>query len=88
MLDRSISDPLGRAGDQFRRFLIDDAHYWLAEYHIDSLRLDVRAIRAIAVHGRRERLPASVLRATPKEFGETAPFLYLTSHGDPALARP
>lgn len=50
VLVRSISDPLGRAGDQFRRFPIDDAHYWLAEYHIDSLRLDVRAIPAIAVH--------------------------------------
>ncbi|HET7584853.1 MAG TPA: malto-oligosyltrehalose trehalohydrolase [Gemmatimonadaceae bacterium] len=34
----------GAESDEVRRFVIDNARYWVAEYHVDALRLD-------AVHG-------------------------------------
>jgi maltooligosyltrehalose trehalohydrolase len=34
----------GPGSDGVRRFFIDNAHYWLTEYHVDALRLD-------AIHG-------------------------------------
>jgi maltooligosyltrehalose trehalohydrolase len=64
--------PWGRAinfdaegSDGVRRFVIDNAVYWLAEHHIDALRLD-------AIHGMFDSSPRHVLAELCDRFHEQA----------------
>ena len=44
----------GPESDEVRRYLVDNARYWVAEYHVDGLRLD--AVHAIYDFGARHIL--------------------------------
>jgi maltooligosyltrehalose trehalohydrolase len=55
----------GPASDGVRRFVIDNALYWLSEYHIDALRLD-------AIHSIYDFGPVHILAELAARFHERA----------------
>ncbi len=58
----------GPCSDGVRRFVIDNALYWLTEYHIDALRLD-------AIHGIFDFSPRHILAELRGRFHEQAAHL-------------
>lgn len=55
----------GEESDGVRRFFIDNALYWLAEYHVDALRLD-------AIHRIIDISPRHILQEIAEEFHREA----------------
>ena len=51
----------GEDGGEVRRYVIDNALYWVTEYHIDALRLD-------AVHSIFDASPAHILKSWAKQY--------------------
>jgi maltooligosyltrehalose trehalohydrolase len=72
----------GPGSDEVRRYMIDNARYWITEYHVDGLRLDAihgildqRAIHVVqelaeAVHDLGQHLGRSVLVIAESDFND------------------
>jgi maltooligosyltrehalose trehalohydrolase len=77
----------GPGSDGVRRFFLDNAHMWLADFHIDGLRLD-------AVHGIVDRGPRKFLAELADETAELGRATWRrwlvaeSDANDPALVRP
>ncbi|MCC6589685.1 MAG: malto-oligosyltrehalose trehalohydrolase [Bryobacterales bacterium] len=61
-------DALDYSRPEVRRFFVDNALYWLSEFHIDALRLD-------AVHGIFDDSPKHILQQLSEEFTAAAQVL-------------
>jgi maltooligosyltrehalose trehalohydrolase len=87
--------PWGRAvnfdgpdSDQVRRFVIDNALYWITEYHVDGLRLDaVHAIFDASPTHILEELPTAVHDAAAR-LGRRVLVIAESDQNDPRLVRP
>jgi maltooligosyltrehalose trehalohydrolase len=77
----------GRDSDQVRRYFIDNALYWITEYHIDGLRLD--AVHAIFDFSARHILEeiASAVHAEAKATGRRIQVVAESDLNDPRLVR-
>ncbi|MGD8869087.1 MAG: malto-oligosyltrehalose trehalohydrolase, partial [Gemmatimonadales bacterium] len=87
--------PWGRAinfdgpdSDEVRRYFIDNALYWMSEYHIDGLRLD--AVHAIFDFSARHILEeiASAVHAEAELLGRRVHVISESDLNDPRLVRP
>lgn len=78
----------GPGSDDVRRYVIDNARYWITEYHVDGLRLD--AIHGIvdqsAVHVIRELTDA--VHALGRALGRTVLVIAESDLNDPRVVRP
>lgn len=78
----------GRGGDGVRSFFVDNALYWLKEYHVDALRLD--AIHGIfdfsALHILKEL--AGAFQAEARRLGRLAYVIAESDLNDPRVIRP
>ncbi|HEX6185010.1 MAG TPA: malto-oligosyltrehalose trehalohydrolase [Pyrinomonadaceae bacterium] len=63
----------GEESEGVRRFFIENALYWLTEYHVDALRLD-------AVHAIEDRSPRHLLAELAEEFHAQATLLGRRAH--------
>jgi maltooligosyltrehalose trehalohydrolase len=63
----------GRGSDEVRRYFIDNALYWVREYHIDCLRLD-------AVHGIFDGSPRHILEELAEAVHEESSTLGRAAH--------
>jgi maltooligosyltrehalose trehalohydrolase len=88
------STPWGRAinfdgpdSDEVRRYFIDNALYWITEYHIDGLRLD--AVHAIFDFGARHILEelAAAVHAQTAALGRHVQVIAESDLNDPRLVR-
>jgi maltooligosyltrehalose trehalohydrolase len=74
--------------DEVRRYFIDNARYWIEEYHIDALRLD--AVHSIfdfgAIHFLEEL--AEAVHAQGAELGRRVLLIAESDLNDPRLVRP
>ncbi|MDB4906576.1 MAG: malto-oligosyltrehalose trehalohydrolase [Gemmatimonadetes bacterium] len=86
--------PWGRAvnydgpdSDEVRRFVIDNARYWVEEFHMDGLRLD--AVHGIFDFGARHLLHelAASVHALSRELGRTVVVIGESDLNDPELLR-
>jgi maltooligosyltrehalose trehalohydrolase len=87
--------PWGRAlnyddadSDEVRRFIVDNARYWIAEYHIDGLRLD--AVHGIFDFSARHLLEeiATAVHEQGAASGRTTFVIAESDLNDPKLLRP
>jgi maltooligosyltrehalose trehalohydrolase len=87
--------PWGRAvnydgpdSDEVRRFVVDNARYWLAEYHVDGLRLD--AVHAIHDASPRNILDeiATAVHDIGRHLGRRTLVIAESDQNDPRLVRP
>jgi maltooligosyltrehalose trehalohydrolase len=78
----------GPDSDQVRRFFVDNALYWLAEYHVDGLRLD--AIHGIFDFGARHILAeiADAFATEASRLGRRAWLVAESDLNDPRVIRP
>jgi maltooligosyltrehalose trehalohydrolase len=78
----------GRDSDGVRRFVIDNALYWLTEYHVDALRLD--AIHGIFDFSARHILQelAEAFHAQAKKLGRQAYLIAESDLNDARIIRP
>jgi maltooligosyltrehalose trehalohydrolase len=78
----------GPDSDEVRRFVIDNARHWLAEYHVDGLRLD--AIQGIYDFGARHLLAelADAFHADAARLGRRAWLIAESDLNDPRVIRP
>ena len=78
----------GPASDGVRRFVVDNALYWLTEYHVDALRLD--AIHGIFDFGARHILQemAEAFHAQAESLGRAAFLIAESDLNDPRVIRP
>lgn len=78
----------GGGSDGVRRFVVDNALYWLTEYHVDALRLD--AIHGIFDFGARHILQemAEAFHAQAESLGRAAFLIAESDLNDPRLIRP
>ncbi len=78
----------GPGSDDVRRYFIENALYWLAEFHIDALRLD--AVHAIFDHSARPFLEelADAVHAFAKESGRACYVVAESDLSDPRLVLP
>jgi maltooligosyltrehalose trehalohydrolase len=78
----------GPDSDEVRRLVIDNARHWLAEYHVDGLRLD--AIQGIFDTGARPLLAelADGFHADAAEMGRRAWLIAESDLNDPRVIRP
>jgi maltooligosyltrehalose trehalohydrolase len=78
----------GPDSDEVRRYFIDDALYWLTEYHVDGLRLD--AIHGIFDFGARHLLAdlAEAFHAEAARLGRQAWLVAESDLNDPRVVRP
>jgi len=78
----------GADSDGVRRFVIDNALYWVTEFHIDALRLD--AIHGIYDFGARHILAelAAVVRRQGKALKRTVLVIGESDLNDPRVVRP
>jgi maltooligosyltrehalose trehalohydrolase len=78
----------GPDSDEVRRFVIDNARYWLAEFHVDGLRLD--AIHGIFDLGARPLLGelADAFHADAARMGRPAWLIAESDLNDPRVIRP
>jgi maltooligosyltrehalose trehalohydrolase len=92
--NRDLQTPWGAAinfdgpgSDGVRRFFLDNARMWLADFHVDGLRLD-------AVHGIVDRSPRKFLAELAEEAAELAAsswrrwLIAESDANDPAIVRP
>ena len=78
----------GPDSDGVRRFFIDNALYWLTEFHIDALRLDaIHAIFDFGAHHILEELAAAV-HAQAERLGRQAWVIAESDLNDPRVIRP
>ncbi len=87
--------PWGRAvnydgpdSDEVRRFVLDNARYWVTEFHIDALRLD--AVHGIFDFGARHLLAelAHAVHAVGHALGRRVLVIAESDLNDPRLVRP
>ena len=77
----------GPDSDEVRRYFIDNALYWVTEYHIDALRLDaVHAICDFSAINILEEL-ATAVRAQAARLGRTVHVVAESDLNDPRLTR-
>jgi maltooligosyltrehalose trehalohydrolase len=78
----------GPDSDEVRRFFVDNALYWLAEYHVDGLRLD--AIHGICDFGARHILAeiAEAFAGEAARLGRQAWLVAESDLNDPRVIRP
>jgi len=78
----------GPDSDEVRRFVIENACYWVADFHVDALRLD--AIHGIFDFQARHILAELTARvhALAKELGRTVQVIAESDLNDPRLLRP
>jgi maltooligosyltrehalose trehalohydrolase len=78
----------GPDSDEVRRFFVDNALHWLAEYHVDGLRLD--AIHGIFDFGARHLLAemAEAFGAEAARLGRRAWLVAESDLNDPRVIRP
>jgi maltooligosyltrehalose trehalohydrolase len=78
----------GADSDEVRRFFVDNALYWLTEYHVDGLRLD--AIHGIFDFGARHVLAeiAEAFAAESARLGRRAWLVAESDLNDPRVIRP
>ena len=78
----------GAESDDVRRFFIDNALYWITEFHIDALRLD--AIHGIYDFGARHILAelAEAVHAQGAALGRTVLVIGESDLNDPKVVRP
>ncbi|HEV8216696.1 MAG TPA: malto-oligosyltrehalose trehalohydrolase [Gemmatimonadaceae bacterium] len=89
------STPWGRAlnyddaeSEEVRRFVIENARYWLSEYHVDGLRLDaVHGIYDFSARHLLEELAADV-HAHAASLGKNVIVVAESDLNDPKLVRP
>ena len=89
------STPWGRAfnyddveSEEVRRFVIDNALYWIAEYHIDGLRLDaIHGIYDFSAHHLLEELTTDA-RSCAESLGRKVVLIAESDLNDPKLVRP
>jgi len=78
----------GAYSDEVRRFFIENALYWITEFHIDALRLDaLHAILDISAYTFLEELTASVQRQVEK-LGRNIYLIGESAANDARLIRP
>ena len=78
----------GRDSDEVRRFFVDNALYWITEFHIDALRLD--AIHGIYDFGARHILAeiADAVRSQSEALGRRVLVIGESDLNDPKVVRP
>ncbi len=78
----------GPESDEVRRYFLDNALHWLAEYHLDGLRLD--AVHAIVDLSARPFLAelADAVRALEPALGRPLHLIAESDANDPRLVRP
>lgn len=78
----------GAGSDGVRRFVVDNALYWLTEYHMDALRLD--AIHGIFDFSARHILQemSDALHAQAESLGRAAFLIAESDLNDPRIIRP
>jgi maltooligosyltrehalose trehalohydrolase len=78
----------GPDSDEVRRFVVDNARHWLAEYHVDGLRLD--AIHGICDNGARPILRelADAFHGDAARVGRPAWLIAESDLNDPRVIRP
>jgi maltooligosyltrehalose trehalohydrolase len=78
----------GADSDEVRRFFVDNALYWLTEYHVDGLRLD--AVHGIFDFGARHILAelADAFHAEADRLGRRAWLVAESDLNDPRVIRP
>jgi maltooligosyltrehalose trehalohydrolase len=77
----------GPGSDEVRRYVIDNALYWVSEYHVDALRLD--AVHGIYDFGARHILEelAHEVRAQASALGRRVQVIAESDLNDPRLLR-
>lgn len=74
--------------EHVRRFVIDNALYWIREYHLDGLRLDaVQTIKDDSPRHLLDELQQNV-QTLAKELGRTVTVVAETDENDPKYVRP
>ncbi|HET7550141.1 MAG TPA: malto-oligosyltrehalose trehalohydrolase [Gemmatimonadaceae bacterium] len=78
----------GPGSDEVRRFVIDNALYWVTEYHVDALRLD--AVHGIYDFGARHILEelAHEVHSEARALGRRVQVIAESDLNDPRLVRP
>lgn len=78
----------GPDSDEVRRYVIDNALYWITEYHLDGLRLD--AVHAIFDGSARHILEelAAAVHAQAERLGRRVTVIAESDLNDPRLVRP
>jgi maltooligosyltrehalose trehalohydrolase len=78
----------GPGSDEVRRYVIDNALYWVTEYHVDALRLD--AVHGIYDFGARHILEelAHEVHTQARELGRSVQVIAESDLNDPRLVRP
>jgi maltooligosyltrehalose trehalohydrolase len=78
----------GPLSDEVRRFVVDNARYWVSEFHIDALRLD--AVHGIFDFGARHILQelAEAVHAAGAELDRSVQVIAESDLNDPRLVRP
>jgi maltooligosyltrehalose trehalohydrolase len=78
----------GPDSDEVRRFFIENALYWMTEFHVDALRLD--AVHAIADQSARTFLEelADTVHAQAAQLGRRIHVIAESSQNDPRLLHP
>jgi maltooligosyltrehalose trehalohydrolase len=78
----------GAQSDEVRRFFVDNARYWVTEFHIDALRLD--AIHGIFDFGAHHVLRAieEAVREQAKRLGRRVQVIGESDLNDPTVVRP
>jgi maltooligosyltrehalose trehalohydrolase len=71
-----------------RRYVVENALYWLREYHLDGLRLD--AVQTIKDESPKHILAeiAEAIQEQARELGRPAPVIAETDENDPRMVRP
>jgi maltooligosyltrehalose trehalohydrolase len=78
----------GPGSDEVRRYVIDNALYWVTEYHVDALRLD--AVHGIYDFGARHILEelAHEVHTQARALGRSVQVIAESDLNDPRLLRP
>jgi len=78
----------GPGGDEVRRFLIENALYWITEFHIDALRLD--ALHAVFDYSAQTFLEdlAAAVHEQADRIGRRVHLFAESDRNDPRLIRP
>ena len=78
----------GPGSDEVRRFFVDNARMWLADYHVDGLRVDaVHALADTSATHFLEQLAAEVT-ALAAHLGRPLPLIAESDLNDPRIVRP